>query len=167
MACMMPAYCDVDGLPCHASSELLTTILRDEWGFDGIVASDYTGGPDAGRPAPADRRPRDRRGDGAAGRHRQRAAGDGGATARRSRPRSTTAGWTPALVDLAVERILRLKFRLGLFERPYVDPPSVAELDQLDAEERSLAADLVRRSIVLLENDGVLPLAARAAAGSP
>ena len=42
LACVMPAYCDVDGLPCHASGELLTTILRDEWGFDGIVASDYT-----------------------------------------------------------------------------------------------------------------------------
>jgi beta-glucosidase len=40
---MMPAYCDVDGVPCHASHELLTTILRDEWGFDGIVASDYVG----------------------------------------------------------------------------------------------------------------------------
>ena len=64
------------------------------------------------------------------------------------------------IVDLAVERILRLKFRLGLFERPYVEAPSVAALDQLEAEERTLAAELVRRSIVLLENDGVLPLAA-------
>ena len=43
IASMMPAYCDVDGVPCHASHELLTRILRDEWGFDGIVASDYTG----------------------------------------------------------------------------------------------------------------------------
>ena len=43
LASMMPAYCDVDGVPCHASHELLTTILRDEWGFDGIVASDYIG----------------------------------------------------------------------------------------------------------------------------
>ena len=78
MACMMPAYCDVDGLPCHASSELLTTILRDEWGFDGIVASDYTAVQmlvgqhrltgDLGTAA----------GDGAAGGARQRAAGDGG-----------------------------------------------------------------------------------------
>ncbi len=40
---VMPAYCEVDGVPCHASRELLTTILRDEWGFDGIVASDYMG----------------------------------------------------------------------------------------------------------------------------
>ena len=42
IASVMPAYCDVDGVPCHASRELLTTILRDEWGFDGVVASDYT-----------------------------------------------------------------------------------------------------------------------------
>ena len=41
LASIMPAYCDVDGVPCHASHELLTGILRDEWGFDGIVASDY------------------------------------------------------------------------------------------------------------------------------
>ena len=43
IASVMPAYCDVDGVPCHASTELLTDILRDEWGFDGIVASDYIG----------------------------------------------------------------------------------------------------------------------------
>ena len=39
----MPAYCDVDGVPCHASTELLAGILRGEWGFDGFVASDYMG----------------------------------------------------------------------------------------------------------------------------
>ena len=43
LASVMPAYCDVDGLPCHASHELFTTILRDRWGFDGIVVSDYAG----------------------------------------------------------------------------------------------------------------------------
>ena len=43
IASVMPAYCDVDGVPCHASTELLDAILRDEWGFDGIVASDYMG----------------------------------------------------------------------------------------------------------------------------
>ena len=42
LAAMMPAYCDVDGVPCHVSSELLTTLLRGEWGFDGLVVSDYT-----------------------------------------------------------------------------------------------------------------------------
>ena len=54
---MMPAYCDVDGVPCHASRELLTTILRDEWGFDGIVASDYTAVQMLVGRAPADERP--------------------------------------------------------------------------------------------------------------
>jgi beta-glucosidase len=61
-------------------------------------------------------------------------------------------------VDLAVERTLRLKFRLGLFDRPYVEPPTPAALAALDADERALAADLARRSIVLAENDGILPL---------
>ena len=40
---VMPAYCDVDGLPCHASHELLTEILRERWGFEGTVVSDYAG----------------------------------------------------------------------------------------------------------------------------
>ncbi len=159
LACMMPAYCDVDGLPCHASGELLTSILRDEWGFDGIVASDYTAVQML------------------VGEHRLTAdLGTAAAMAVRAGLDSelpTTAGFGEPLraaiadgrvdrgiVDLAVERILRLKFRLGLFERPYVEAPSVAALDQLEAEERTLAAELVRRSIVLLENDGVLPLAA-------
>ena len=62
----MPAYCDVDGVPCHASRELLTTILRDEWGFDGIVASDYTAVQMLVGAAPPDRRPGDGRVDGAA-----------------------------------------------------------------------------------------------------
>ena len=159
LACMMPAYCDVDGLPCHASGELLTSILRDEWGFDGIVASDYTAVQML------------------VGEHRLTAdLGTAAAMAVRAGLDSelpTTAGFGEPLraaiadgrvdrgiVDLAVERILRLKFRLGLFERPFVEAPSVAALDQLEAEERTLAAELVRRSIVLLENDGVLPLAA-------
>jgi beta-glucosidase len=158
MASMMPAYCDVDGLPCHASAELLTGILRDQWGFDGIVASDYTAVQML------------------VGQHRLTAdLGTAAAMALRAgmdNELPSTAGYgeplrtaiedgriDPALVDLAVGRTLRLKFRLGLFERPYVEPPSVAALDQMDAEERALAASLTRESIVLLENDGILPLA--------
>ena len=122
----MPAYCDVDGVPCHASHELLTTILRDEWGFDGIVASDYIGIEmlatahrltadlgDGGRawpspPASISELPRTVA--------YRRAAGRG---ARRRRV-------DEALLDAAVGRILRMKFRLGLFERPYVDDPTDA-----------------------------------------
>ena len=62
-------------------------------------------------------------------------------------------------VDLAVERLLTLKFRLGLFERPFVEAPTATDLATLEADERALALDLARRSLVLAENDGTLPLA--------
>jgi beta-glucosidase len=158
LAGIMPAYCDVDGLPCHASHELLTTILRGEWGFDGVVGSDYTAVQML------------------VGQHRLTADLGTAATmallAGMDNELPTTAAFADPLrqaladgrvdlsvVDLAVERTLRLKFRLGLFERPFVDAPSLDELAILIAEERALAVDLARRSIVLVENDGILPLA--------
>lgn len=157
LASVMPAYVDVDGVPCHASEELFTTILRGEWGFDGIVASDYTGiemlstlhkltadlstaaalairaGVDLELPRsvaygePLERALADRQIDG-------------------------------ALIDLTVARVLRMKFRLGLFEGAFVALPSAALIEELRADETRIAADLARQSIVLLENDGVLPL---------
>jgi beta-glucosidase len=158
IASVMPAYCDLDGVPCHVSRELLTTILRDEWGFDGVVASDYTAvqmlvsehrlTPDVGTAAAMAL---------AAGMDSELPA-----TAAYGDPlrQAISDGRVDiGLVDLAVERLLRLKFRLGLFERPYVEPPTAAALAALDAEERALARDLARRSLVLVENDGILPLA--------
>lgn len=157
LASMMPAYCDVDGVPCHASHELLTEILRDEWGFDGIVSSDYTavqmlstvhhlpGGLE-----------------GAAARALE--AGMDlelpGVVAYGEPLKSALDAGTidAALVDATVARVLRAKFRLGLFERPYVDPPTAASLGVLAAEETRAARELARRSLVLLSNDGSLPL---------
>jgi beta-glucosidase len=153
---VMHAYDDVDGLPCAASRELLTTILRERWGFEGIVVADYLGiehlvahhemvadlsdaavmtlsaGLDMELPAtnayggPLNERLADGRLD-------------------------------IALVDLAVERVLRTKLRLGLFERPCAEP---ADPERLTAREAAVALELARRSIVLLENDGRLPLRA-------
>jgi beta-glucosidase len=158
LASIMPAYCDVDGVPCHASRELLTTILRDRWGFDGIVVSDYTAiqmlstqhqltsdlgtaaglslwaGVDSELPKSA-----------AYAGPLLEAVADGRVD--------------EALVDQAVRRILHLKLRLGLFERPFIEMPSAAELAELAAEETRVARSLARRSMVLLENDGILPLA--------
>jgi beta-glucosidase len=154
MRSMMHAYEDVDGVPCVASRELFTTTLRDEWGFDGIVVSDYAGidelveshsvvgdlgaaaalaleaGIDVELPSTA-----------AYGAPLAQALADGSVDA--------------ALVDRAVARVLGVKFELGLFESPYVD----AEAAQvpLDAD-RALAREAARASIVLLENDGTLPL---------
>ncbi len=51
-----------------------------------------------------------------------------------------------------------MKFRLGLFERPYVDVPAPADLAALAADEQRAARDLARRSLVLVRNDGILPL---------
>jgi beta-glucosidase len=157
LASIMPAYCDVDGVPCHASHELLTGILRDEWGFDGIVASDYTGirmlssqhkltadlavaaalglraGVDAELPSSV-----------VYAEPLLRALADGDIDA--------------SLLDRSVGRVLQMKFRLGLFERPFVDVPSGAMLTELAADEALVARELARRSLVLVENDGILPL---------
>jgi beta-glucosidase len=157
IASIMPAYCDVDGVPCHASHELLSGILRDEWGFDGIVASDYVGiqmlsthhklssdlavaaayalraGVDAELPSTV-----------IYGEPLLRAIVDGLID--------------EALVDATVERVLRMKFRLGLFEDPFVDSPSSSILATLADDEARVAHQLARQSLVLLENDGVLPL---------
>jgi beta-glucosidase len=152
---MMHAYDDVDGLPCVASRELLTTILRERWSFDGIVVADYMGieqlvtlhqlvddladaavlaleaGLDMELPGTA-----------AFGGPLRGAIDDGRVD--------------EALVDRVVERVLRAKVRLGLFERPYA-----TEAPAIDTgADRQVALEIARRSIVLLENDGTLPLPA-------
>jgi beta-glucosidase len=152
---VMHAYDDLDGVPCVASRELLTTILRDEWGFDGIVVSDYAGV------------------DQLLSRHRiaadladaARLALEAGVDMELPRTAAYGAPLRTAIddgrvrvevLDLAVERVLAAKFRLGLFERPYVDERLAAEPDD---DDRELAAEVGRRSIVLLRNEGhVLPL---------
>lgn len=158
LASVMPAYCDVDGVPCHASHELLTEILRDRWQFDGIVASDYVGVHMLST------------------QHRLTsdlsvvAATALGAGVDAELPNTVAFGEPllaalahgrveESLLDCTVSRVLRMKFRLGLFDRPYVDPPSQEALEGLAADEARVAADLARRSLVLLENDGILPLA--------
>jgi beta-xylosidase len=158
LASVMPAYCDVDGVPCHGSTELLDTILRGEWGFRGLVASDYLGieqlatlhkltddmGTAAGMALAAGvdlELPR---------------------SAAYAEPlvRAIEAGLVDeAVLDASVARVLEAKFRLGLFEQPYVDVPSPAELEEMAAAERRLGRRLVARSLVLVENNGVLPLA--------
>jgi beta-glucosidase len=158
LASMMPAYCDVDGVPCHASRELLTTILRDRWGFDGIVASDYIA---IEMLATAHQLTDDL---GEAARLALEAGLDSELprTAAFGRPleEAIEAGRVDtAVVDAAVARVLRLKFRLGLFERPYIELPTPADFAALEADEARIARELARRSLVLVANDGILPLA--------
>jgi beta-glucosidase len=151
---MMHAYHEIDGVPCMASHELLTEILRDEWGFEGIVVADYDGvneliGSHRVTDDPA-----------VAAAMTLRAGLD------QELPRTLAYGQPlkraldeglvdEATLDFAVGRVLRVKFELGLFESPYVEP-AAAVIDL--AEERAFALESARKSIVLLENEGLLPL---------
>jgi beta-xylosidase len=157
LASMMPAYSDVDGVPCHASRELLTTILRQEWGFDGIVSSDYIGVEMI-----------------ASAHHLTDDLGDAAAAALvagvdSELPRTAAFGdpldvrlrdgsVPESLVDEAVARMLRMKFRLGLFDHPYIDQPSPDTFAALAEDEARAGRELARRSMVLVSNDGILPL---------
>jgi beta-glucosidase len=154
MRSMMHAYEDVDGVPCVASRELFTAMLRDEWGFDGIVVSDYAGIDElaTSHAVVSDLS--------------QAAVLALGAGIDVELPSTAAYGAPlaealavgridPALVDRSVARVLRIKFELGLFERPFVEPRAVVVPS---AEERALAADAARASLVLVQNDGTLPL---------
>jgi beta-glucosidase len=153
---MMHAYDDLDGVPCVASCELLTTTLREAWGFDGVVVSDYFGIEQlvtlhelTGE-----------RGQAAALALEAGVDVELPATAAYGRPLADAveSGLVePALVDRAVARVLEQKFELGLFDRPFPEPPVTPALVE---DDRVLARELARRSLVLLENDGILPLRA-------
>ena len=152
---VMAAYHEIDGVPCHASEELLTGVLRREWGFDGVVVSDYWGI----RMLVAVHR--------VAGTCLEAAklALSAGVDVELPQPEcfaqlvdAVRRGEVPeSLVDRAVERVLRLKRLLGLFENPYVDESKVPESID-DPSYRQLALEAARKSIVLLKNDGALPL---------
>ncbi|MFL5716575.1 MAG: glycoside hydrolase family 3 N-terminal domain-containing protein [Chloroflexota bacterium] len=157
IASVMPAYCDVDGVPCHASTALLTGILREEWGFDGIVASDYIGVEmiSTAHKLTADLA------------EAARLALVAGVDA--ELPRTVVFGSpletaladgrvSEAALDANVARVLRLKFRLGLFDQPYVPIPDEAVFEVLAADEAHAARRLAERSLVLVKNDGILPL---------
>lgn len=153
---IMNSYNELDGIPGAANSELMNDLLRDEWGFDGTVVSDYFSVDQlavyhrlvTSKPAAAvlaleagidvELPSTDCYGDPLAA---AIAEGD----------------ISMDVVDRAVRRTLQLKFELGLFENPYVEPSNA--MSTVDApSQRELAARVAEKSIVLLRNDGVLPL---------
>ncbi len=154
---MMNAYPEVDGELVAASPAILTDLLRGDLGFDGVVVSDYKAiemiksyhrvAPDESTAAVKAFRAgidvelptRDYYG------QPLRAALDAGEISLDE-------------LDAVVERILWSKFELGLFENPYADEAAVPELFET-AEQRNLAREVARQSLVLLKNDGLLPLA--------
>lgn len=154
VATLMSAFNDVNGVPATGNRFLLTKILRGEWGFDGFVVSDYTSvqemiahgyaadGADAARLALSSGVDMEMVGS----LYNQH----GAALLRRG-------GLRMAEVDEAVRRVLRIKFRAGLFDRPYVDEARESSV-LLSAENLRAAREVAARSLVLLKNErGTLP----------
>jgi beta-glucosidase len=151
---VMASYNEVDGTPSHANAWLLRDVLRGEWGFPGLVVSDYFGVAEL--------------------EHKHHVVADLAAAGRKAIESGVElelpeaegfatlvddvgAGRVPlAVVDQAVGHVLRAKFLLGLFERPYVDHPTPEAEAPAD---RALARHAADEAIVLLKNEGgLLPL---------
>lgn len=153
---MMPAYSEWDGIPLHASRFLITDILRDELGFDGFTVSDFGAvGMMVSRHFTAET-PEE------ASLQALRAGIDMEAPTRLGYDGlyvgAIKKGEIPIeLIDKAVERILRIKFRLGLFESPYIDPSGYERLRSDTTI--ALARRTAQESAVLLRNENnLLPL---------
>ncbi|MGB2079023.1 MAG: glycoside hydrolase family 3 N-terminal domain-containing protein [Vibrio sp.] len=150
---VMPAYHDIDNESCHASKHLLTDVLREQWGFDGLVVADY-GGIELLHSH-----------HGLAQNQAQAAALAFNAGLDVELPDNTCSsklatalekGWiTQETIDQAVSRVLSEKFKLGLFENPYTNEEGI-ELQSKKAQD--LAYQTALESAVLLENNGILPL---------
>ena len=152
---LMSSFNAINGVPASANAFTLTKVLRDEWKFDGFVVSDYTS-------------VRELINHGVAGNEEEAAAAalNAGVDMEMVSRSYNQFGpqllkqnkLTTATIDEAVRRILRIKFRLGLFDRPYTDearePASL-----LRPESIRLAREIAGRSMVLLKNDReTLPL---------
>jgi beta-glucosidase len=153
---LMSAFNALNGIPTSANQFTLTKVLRDEWKFDGFVVSDYTAVQEMIAHGYA--------ADGKDAAHLSLNAGVDMEMVSRLFNQHGPAllqerKVTQATIDEAVRRILRIKFRLGLFERPYVDE-SLEKTAYLTPENRTIARDIAGRSMVLLKNEReTLPLA--------
>lgn len=153
---VMNSYAEIDGIPVAASPEYLTGILRERWGFEGAVVSDYFAvaflhtmhavAADLGEAAALAL---------GAGIDVELPNGDAFLEPLRARIRSGLLD--VAIVDRAVVRVLEQKEELGLLDETFESAPTGIDLDS--PEHRSIARRLAEESIVLLTNDGTLPLA--------
>ena len=152
---VMPSYNEVDGIPSHANKWLLNDVLRKEWGYKGMIVSDYYGvdqlynkhmvAEDA----------------------KEATVTGFNSGVQYEFPQGNLYKMLPGLVkegkisikdiDKAVEQALTMKFELGLFEAPYVSLQNAVNVSKLP-EHRAVALKAAHESIVLLKNDNLLPL---------
>jgi len=157
---LMATYNDYDGEPVIASKYLLTTILRERWGFKGYVVSDSDALEYLHK------------------KHKVAATYEEGIAQAFTAGLNVRTTFTPPedftiplrnaikkgmlsedVVDLRVKEVLKVKFRLGLFDRPYVENPATADDIVKSKEHLALALESARKSMVLLKNaKHMLPL---------
>ncbi|MGW7163355.1 glycoside hydrolase family 3 N-terminal domain-containing protein [Paenibacillus taichungensis] len=153
---VMTAYNEIDGVPCTSSSYLLNDLLREQWGFDGFVITDFGAiqmlvnghnTAENGEQAVA---------------QSLKAGVDmemSGYMYRKHLGQALSQGLIEEKdLDTAVRRVLEMKFRLGLFEQPFVDPDFAEQV--IGCEEHiQLARKVAQEGIILLKNeDNTLPL---------
>jgi beta-glucosidase len=152
-AAVMASYNEIDGVPSHVNRWMLHDVLRGEWGFDGVVVSDWFAVDELIS--------------------RHQVAGDQATAARRALDATVDIelpdasayptliaqvqdGTVPeAAVDAAVRRLLRATLELGLFEDPFVDPDRAVRTAGAE-EHRAVALEAARKALVLLKNEGRL-----------
>jgi len=154
---VMNSYAEIDGEPVGGTPRYLTDILRERWGFDGVVVSDYFAveflhsmhrvAADAGAAADLALK---------AGIDVELPTGD--AFVAPLVDRINSGATDIALVDAAVLRVLAQKEELGLLDETFDSPPTEIDLDS--PAHRDVALRLATESVVLLTNDGTLPLVA-------
>lgn len=158
---MMTAFNDIAGVPLTAHPELVRGVLRDRWGYDGLIVSDWNAIPELLNHAVA-ATPEEAGALALRGGVDMDMAGNLYST-RLKAAVEADPGLLP-LLDQAVTAVLTAKERLGLFDDPYgrADPAREAQA-MLTPEHRAVAREAARRSMVLLKNDGdILPLASSA-----
>ena len=152
----MATYPAIDGVPTHGSEKILTKILREELGFDGLVLSEGGGISTLLQEHVVSSQKE-------AGALALKSGVDVGISYEEGYMMPMTENVregkvSMALIDRAVSRILKQKFRLGLFENPYVDPDHAVSVSHTK-ENQELALQVAREGIVLLKNEkNILPL---------
>lgn len=155
---VMASYNSIDGFPVIADHEILTEVLRDKWGMPGFVRADmtaiimqHTAHHNAATPKEA------LRNSVKAGVDVQFADYSHEDYRRLMKEMLETGEITMDDIDTSVSRMLRCKFMLGLFENPYVDEENEANVIHSEAHQQK-ALEIAQKSVVLLKNDGILPL---------
>jgi beta-glucosidase len=150
---VMASYNEIDGIPSHGNKFLLDNILRQEWGFNGVVVSDYFG----------IRQLRSKHHVVATGEEAAKLALESGVDIELPYAEVNNllidflkqGKLSEAYLDRAAARVLRSKFITGLFDDPFVDP-EIAEKVTNSTAHQQLALQAARKSIILLKNDGAL-----------